>query len=114
MPEQKGKKKTKRERRRFGSLAQPPADTPLAIASRPEPKGSRNGAKAVKRPRRQLPLWANASIGAAMIVFGIFWAVTSGRNAGLGQQLLLLGAYCAVAAVYLGKALQQYRAKRQS
>ena len=66
-----------------------------------------------RRPRRQLPLWVNAVLGAAMVIFGIIVFAMPQKGSGNGQRLIFLVLYFVIAGLYLGKAYQQYRARQR-
>lgn len=107
MPLPKGKKKTKRERRRFGSFG----DSTIVDGTPAAPQKPKSwGARPIRKGGFQLPLWANALVGIAMLLFGVVWYFTSGG----ANRLVFLLLYCLVAGIYLFKAVQQYRAKRGS
>jgi hypothetical protein len=104
MPVAKGKKKTKRERRRFGAASPPTTqdDVPQA-ASDPSRQ-----AKPARRRGWQGPLWLNVLLGVIMVVGGVvFSAIQKGG-------ILILAAYWAVGGFYLYRAYRQYQEKRAS
>lgn len=119
MPVARGKKKTRRERRRFGSpYAESPGGVvaPVATSSRTSSRVSRTS-KASPSKRPPLPLWANAAIGSSMLLFGVFFAVSSlNTKGGLsnGWQPVIFVGYALVASIYLGRAVRQYRERRES
>jgi hypothetical protein len=111
MPEQKGKKKTKRERRRFGVAGGDTSESDLQ-STRPASRGS--GSRPVARRGFQPSLRVNAIIGIGLLVLGIFFFVTNLKHLHQGQTWLILLAYCLLAGFYLVRAVRQYRAQRQS
>ena len=100
MPVAKGKKKTKRERRRFGSASSP-------ALSEDAPAVRTKAAQPARRRGWQGPLWLNLTLGLVMIVGGVIF--TAINSAG-GFWILL--AYWAVGGFYLYRAYRQYQAKR--
>lgn len=98
MPVTKGKKKTKRERRRFGSISvREPGESPAPAPAR--------AARPVRRRGWQGPLWLNATLGGVMILAGIIAVL-------LRQPVFILVAYWALGGIYLYRAYRQYLAKR--
>lgn len=110
MPEQKGKRKTKRARRRLGTIRyyddeQEPKRTAAPV--------KQTGRPPVRRRGWQAPLWLNLTIGIAMLAFGIFYFVTtSGHGMSNGTRIILLVGYCLVAGFYLVRAARQYMGQR--
>jgi uncharacterized membrane protein SirB2 len=78
------------------------------------PEQSRAPAR-TRRPRQrwQPPLWFNVALGVGMIAVGVVF-FTNNQGMALQQRLLLLLGYLVVAGFYLRKALQQYRARRET
>lgn len=118
MPVARGKKKTRRERRRFGSPYVEGASTTAAAGAPVNRSAARSGRTSGSRPvkRPPLPLWANTAIGTSMLVFGILFAISAVRSkSGLisGWQPLIFVGYAAVASIYLGRAVAQVRERRQ-
>ncbi len=108
MPVTKGKKKSKRVRRRLGMLGggEEFDDT----AASPVPR-KQVPAKPIMRRGFQAPLWLNATIGVAMLLFGVSYFVVNGTGKG-GESLLLLVAYLAIGGFYIARAVRQFIAKR--
>jgi uncharacterized membrane-anchored protein len=98
MPVAKGKKKTKRERRRFGSA------TPIAPNEDAGPAQGK-AAKPVRRRGWEGPLWLNITVGVIMVLAGIIFTVTSGTG------IVFLVLYWAVGGFYLYRAYRQYQKK---
>lgn len=110
MPIQRGKRNKKPRRRgvsEFGEGAFP------VTRSSPAPAPARAKSNQGRRKRWQPPLWVNALLGVGMIVFGIVVFVMPQRGAGQTQRLIFLVLYFLIAALYLGKAYQQYRARQR-
>lgn len=108
MPVQRGKKKSKRDRRRlrgplFDSQDESETGTSPVASTRTRP---------VSRGRRPIPLWANSAIGLIMLAFGLFFYFKVQQGTNTVSRLLLLLAYCAVAGFYLFRAARQYRTRR--
>ena len=101
MPVAKGKKKSKRERRRFGSASPAePEDRPVQSSS--------SGARPVRRRGWQGPPWLNLALGVIMIVGGVAFASLNHFN------LLILIAYWFVGGFYLWRYYRQMKQKRSS
>jgi hypothetical protein len=79
------------------------------------PEQSRAPARTrVRRQRWQPPLWFNVALGLGMIAVGVVFFTTQNHGMAVQQRLLLLLGYLVVAGFYLRKALQQYRARRET
>jgi|SRR5947209_18862130 len=99
MPVVRGKKKTKRERRRFGSVAPAVSDDQIATA----PAAA---AKPVRRRGWQGPPWLNVLVGVIMVAGGVVFARLNKGGA------VILIAYWVVGGFYLYQAYRQYRKKK--
>ncbi len=111
MPVQKGKHKTKRERRQFGRSAPTPAPGETVTRAAAPSTSDRRAAKPAVRRRPPAPLWLNVTVGSAMLVLGVFFFVRFGVGHNIGQGLLLLAAYFLLGGFYLFRASRQYRAR---
>jgi hypothetical protein len=102
MPVTRGKKKTKRERRRFGAVSS------TAGEGQPAPVASRPAKPAAPRRRWKPPLWVNVFFGVTLIVGGPFFASVFKGG------FIILIAYWLMGGFYLFQAYRQYREKRIS
>lgn len=107
MPIQRGKRNKKPRRRGMSEFGeQPPVRSTSSTAS---PVKTDQG----RRRRWQPPLWVNALLGVGMLIFGIVVFEMPQKGAGQTQRLIFLVLYFLIAALYLGKAYQQYRVKQR-
>lgn len=107
MPIQRGKRNKKSRRRGVSEYGEQIPARPTSSTASP--------VKAERGRRRgwQPPLWVNALLGVGMIIFGIIVFVMPQKGAGQTQRLIFLVLYFLIAALYLGKAYQQYRVKQR-
>jgi uncharacterized membrane protein HdeD (DUF308 family) len=109
MPVPRGKR-NKGSRRR-GQLGAAPTAAPAASTGT---SAKRSSSLPIQRRRRSQPLWVNASMGAVMLVVGLYFFIfLPPKGASLALRIGLLLLYFALAGLYLGRALIQMRKKRQ-
>jgi hypothetical protein len=106
MPIQKGKKR--RRQRRHG----PRAESQVAAESA-DPDRRPRASRPVRRFGWEMPLWANAVFGASLALVGIVFFLGQ-RSGNPTTRVVLLLLYLILAAVYLGKAARQYRARKHT
>ena len=108
MPVQKGKRRKRPRRRGSGGLA-PAADEVVE----PSPAVGKRAARPIMRRGWEPPLWVNATVGVVLFVLGIFFMMAPNPGFSGGVNVFILLGYFALAGLYLGKALRQYRRRRQ-
>jgi hypothetical protein len=107
MPIQRGKRNKKPRRRGTTEFEEQYPARPMSSTATPV-KNDQG-----RRRRWQPPLWVNALLGVGMIIFGIIVFAMPQKGAGQTQRLIFLVLYFLIAALYLGKAYQQYRVKQR-
>lgn len=103
MPIQKGKKRRRPRSRGLGTGGD------SVRSSAPAVPASKRAAPVMRRGW-QPPMWVNIAIGVVLCAIGVVSSIVQGLS---GVHLLILLAYFGLAGLYFGKALRQYRSKRQ-
>lgn len=104
MPMQKGKKRKRPRRRGLGLNGDEPARPVVNSA----PKAS---SRPAARRRWEAPLWVNLVVGTFLVAIGIVFFLVPARGSSTNTRLLFLLLYFALAGLYFGKAIRQWRSR---
>lgn len=108
MPVQKGKRHKRprggRYERMEGAAAEtgPPVQRETTARARPVPR---------RRGLFALPMQWKAALGASMLVVGIIFFFMPQKGSTVESRLIFLAGYCLLAALYLGSAYREWRAR---